>query len=189
MPATTWIRNLTVALTFLCVGGGAGAWLADGHGVPDDVASFSAQAFLNAVDQRDDRARLTADIFARNLSVYILLLAGLISGGLTTVVTLAFNGVLLGQMFGVASLMGVPVAAPIWLLAPHGILELSLFLLAAAIGLQGPAVTLAFAAGKELAWRPRRLRRMALVGVPALAVAALIEGYLTLPIAQAALLP
>ena len=190
MPTTTWIRNIAIAVAISCAAGVGGSWFALilGGDVKQDMP-FSAQAFLDDFDEQPDLARLSAGVFARNLAVYVLLLGGIISGGLTTVFTLAFNGFILGQMFGLASAAGVPVSAALWLIAPHGVLELSLLLLAAAIGLQGPAAALLWARGAQLPWASGRVWRTALIGVPLLGVAAAIEGYLTIPIARAALLP
>lgn len=190
MPTTTWIRNVAIAVAISCAAGVGGSWFAHLYGgdVKQDMP-FSAQAFLEDFEEKPDLARLSAGIFARNLAVYVLLLGGIISGGLTTAFTLAFNGFMLGQMFGFASVTGVPVSAALWLIAPHGVLELSLLLLAAAIGLQGPAAALVWTKGQRLSWQSRRVWRTALIGVPLLGVAAAIEGYLTIPIAKAALLP
>lgn len=191
MPATSWIRNLTIVLAIWCGTGAAGTWLgaAHGDGTPQVVEPFEARTFLTAADEPRNRARQSIGIFARNLAVYALLLAGLASGGLTTVFTLAFNGFLMGNMFGVASTVDIPIEAGVWLLAPHGVLELPLLFLAGAIGLQGLAVAFAWVRGNVPPWLSRRILRPALAGVPLLAMAAAIEGYLTIPIAKAVLLP
>ncbi len=190
MPTATWIRNLAIALALAGIAAVGGSRLAAQQAglAEKEVKPISAQTFLDEAEPVENRTQLSIGIFAHNLAVYLLLLAGLVSGGLTTVFTVAFNGFMLGQMFGFASLGGAPMSAAIWLVAPHGALELSLLLFAAAIGLQGPAAAIAWAAGKRLP-HSRRIWRMALAGVPLLAVAATIEGYLTVPLARAALLP
>ncbi len=190
MPIAIWIRNLAIALALAAAAAVGGSGFAQQYAnLADEAAQpISAQAFLEEAETTENRTQLSIGIFAHNLAVYLLLLAGLVSGGLTTVFTVAFNGFMLGQMFGFASAAGAPMSAAVWLVAPHGILELSLLLLAAAIGFQGPAAALAWAAGKRLP-HARRIWRTALVGVPLLAVAATIEGYLTVPLARAALLP
>ena len=195
MPIAIWMRNLAIALALSCGTGAGGHWVAVQLGgaaaAAEDAAPIPMPAFLADLEAeaQKPRARLSVDIFARNLAVYALLLAGVLSAGLTTAFTLAFNGFMVGQLFGVATVVGAPIGAALWLLAPHGVLELSLLLLAAAIGLQGPAAALAWARGARLPWQPLRVARVALAGVPLLAVAAAIEGYLTMPLARAALLP
>ena len=191
MPTTSWIRNLTIALAIWCGTGVAGTWLgaALGGGTPQVAQPFEARTFLTAEEPPPNRAHQSFGIFARNFAVYALLLAGMVSGGLTTVFTLAFNGFLMGNMFGVASTVDIPIKAGVWLLAPHGVLELPLLFLAGAIGLQGPAAALAWIRGNAPPWQSRRILFTALTGIPLLAVAAAIEGYLTIPIARAVLLP
>ena len=193
MPIAIWMRNLAIALALSCGAGAGGHWVAVqlGGEAAEDAPAIPMPAFLADLgdEAQKSRARLSVDIFARNLAVYALLLAGVLSAGLTTAFTLAFNGFMVGQLLGVATVVGAPIGAALWLLAPHGVLELSLLLLAAAIGLQGPAAALAWARGRRLPWQPLRIARVAAAGVPLLAVAAAIEGFLTMPLARAALLP
>lgn len=172
MTATSWIRNLAIVLAIWCATGAAGTWLGAAHGnsATQVQQPFAAKTFLAAIEEPQHRARQSMDIFARNLAVYALLVAGIISGGLTTVFTLAFNGFLIGSMFGVASTVDIPIKAGVWLLAPHGVLELPLLFLAGAIGLQGPAAALAWIRGNVPPWQSRRVLFTALTGIPLLAV-------------------
>ena len=82
-------------------------------------------------------AGLLAFIFRRNLTVYVWLLAGLLSAGAVTFVVLLVNGIMLGNTIGLAYDAGVAPATLIDLLLPHGMLEVGTFCIAGAVGFQG----------------------------------------------------
>ncbi len=158
------------------------------------VAGQSLAALAPAVEKADrvveteteevTSARLYLGILGRNLAVYFWLLCGLVSGGLTTIALLAFNGVVLGQIAGFAVGAGMPVERLALLTLPHAVPEIAAFLLAGAIGLRGPALLSAWFEGVFsrapliAAWRP------AAGGALAIAAAAAIEVFVTVPIAK-----
>ena len=123
-------------------------------------------------------------ILGRNLAVYMWLLIGVLSSGLTTVAVLAFNGVALGQHVAIAMQLGLPFDSVALLLLPHGVPELGAFFLAGAIGLQGPRLL------QVWWWNGRsdnalgEMLRPALLGAVVLAAAAGIEVGVTLPLAR-----
>lgn len=131
-----------------------------------------------------EASRQYVGILGRNLAVYLWLLAGLASGGLTTLGVLFFNGVILGHTTAAALGMGMPPARLAWLLLPHGIPEIGTFLVAGAIGLQGTTLLARWIAGSSNRGPLGRLWLPAAVGCPTLAGAAAIEVRLTVPLAN-----
>ena len=187
MSIKAWIGHAAVALALLCATAVAGAQLsAPAASEPQDAPKIQAQEYLDNVSPKAGHAQLSLGIFARNLTVYLLLLGGLACAGITTIFVLAFNGFMIGQILVVAHGAGVAPDVLAWVILPHGLLELGCLLFAAAIGLRGPALLAAWANGKS-ASHPVKLLRMAAAGCAALAVAALIEAYWTIPIARLAL--
>ena len=71
----------------------------------------------------------TADIILHNWSVQGIMLLGVLSFGLVTLVTLLVNGTMFGFIMGAYALKGKLIAI-LLALAPHGILEISAYLLA-----------------------------------------------------------
>ena len=131
-----------------------------------------------------EASRQYMGILGRNLAVYLWLLCGLASGGLTTLGVLFFNGVLLGHTTAAALGMGMPPGRLAWLLLPHGIPEIGTFLVGGAIGLQGTTLLARWIAGISNRGPLGRLWLPAAVGCPILAGAAAIEVRLTVPLAN-----
>lgn len=77
----------------------------------------------------------SAEIFTNNARVALLAYAGGLLGGVATLFSLAFNGLVLGLVAGLAIQGGS--GDSLWrLVAPHGVLELSLITAAGAAGLR-----------------------------------------------------
>ena len=120
-------------------------------------------------------AQLFIFIFGRNLSVYVWLLAGLLSAGAVTFAVLLFNGVSLGQTIGFAVWNGLPPGLIVDLVAPHGVLEIGTLCIGGAVGFQGLRV---LREGAQRGWAVLKALRLGLVlafGAAALAVAAGVE--------------
>lgn len=100
--------------------------LADGGGRdPDTERETDATVNVN----------LSAQIFTNNARVALVAYAGGLSGGVLTLVSLAFNGLVVGLAAGLATLSGN--GGSFWrLVVPHGVLELSLIVAAGAAGLR-----------------------------------------------------
>ena len=188
MPSKPWIRGLVASAAIWGTGAVAGVAVAAQTVGALVAAEAPDQRLERVVDARTREApstRLCIGIFGRNLAVYLWLLCGLVSCGLTTAALLAFNGVALGQIAGFALGAGMPIERLALLTLPHAIPELGAFLLAGAVGLRGPAVLSAWfngASGRAAlagVWRP------AAWGVLVIAVAAAIEVFVTVPIARA----
>lgn len=80
-------------------------------------------------------AAFSAEIFTNNARVALIAYAGGLSGGVLTLGSLVFNGLVLGLVGGLAVQGGNGEA--LWrLVAPHGVLELSLITAAGAAGLR-----------------------------------------------------
>ena len=127
---------------------------------------------------------LFAFIWGRNFTVYVWLLAGLLSAGAITFLVLLANGVILGQTIGFAADAGLPPADIANLLLPHGALELGIFCIAGAVGFQGLGLALDWA---RLRWQSLKSLRLGLVlafGAAALAVAAGVETVVTGALAE-----
>ncbi len=78
-------------------------------------------------------AAFSAQIFTNNVRVAFVAFAGGLTGGVVTLVSLLFNGALLGLVGGLATQTGN--GESLWrLVAPHGVLELSLITVAGAAG-------------------------------------------------------
>ncbi len=139
-----------------------------------------------------DNSGLSAQIFTNNARVALVAFAGALTGGVLTLVSLIFNGLLLGLVGGL-SLNGGYGTAMFRLILPHGVLELSL-------------ITASGAAGFRTGWallHPGHLTRMealvsegragieiALGSAALLVPCGLVEGFvtprgLTLPYAAA----
>ena len=146
---------------------------ADAHGrLAGDAASMSD-------------AGLLAFIFRRNLTVYVWLLAGLLSAGAVTFVVLLVNGIMLGNTIGLAYDAGVAPETLIDLLLPHGMLEVGTFCIAGAVGFQGFRIVFDWERNGWSAVRSLRLGLVFAYGALALAVAAALETFVTGALAEA----
>ena len=189
MNFNEWTWGVAAAVAIWATGAAAGTVVATqalGPLVSEGTASQSIEKVVEAktTDEVPPR-RLYLGIAGRNLSVYIWLLCGLVSGGLTTIALLAFNGVALGQVAGFALGAGMPVERLALLTLPHAVPEIGAFLLAGAIGLRGPTLLSAWLDGAfspapfTAIWRP------AAWGAAVIVAAAAIETFVTVPIAKA----
>jgi uncharacterized membrane protein SpoIIM required for sporulation len=119
------------------------------HADPDGAARIAGASELTAgVTQGGPRdpdsqkitdlginAALSSQIFTNNARVALAAYAGGLTGGVLTLVSLVFNGLLVGLIVGYAIEIGA--GASVWrLIVPHGVLELSLITVAGAAGLR-----------------------------------------------------
>ena len=82
-----------------------------------------------------ERAALSAYIFTNNIKVSLAAVAGGITAGLATAAALAFNGLNIGLVAGLA-VSGGRTGPLVQLVVPHGVLELSCIVVAGAAGLR-----------------------------------------------------
>ena len=161
--------------------------------LPTELATPTAAGDENGTDgfaESRERARGADEspldaflfIYGRNATVYIWLLAGLLSAGLVTFLVLVANGLALGQTVALATQSGVPFGAVMEWILPHGVLEFGAFCIAGAVGFQGFKLAMG-----RIEWRIVRTFRLGWVfafGVVALAVAAGVEAVITADLAD-----
>jgi uncharacterized membrane protein SpoIIM required for sporulation len=124
---------------------------------------------------------LAAQIFTNNIQVAFLALAGGLTGGVLTALSLLYNGVMVGAVAGLAA-QGGQGGVAVQLLVPHGMLELSCIVVSASCG---------FRLARAIVDPGRARRRDALaaiapraaetaLGVAAyLVLAGIVEGFVT----------
>lgn len=149
----------------------------------DENAMDQGLAESGEMAQAEDEAALDVFLFiyGRNATVYIWLLAGLLSAGVVTFLVLVSNGLALGQTIALATQSGASFGRVMDLILPHGVLEFGAFCIAGAIGFQG--FKLAVGRVEWSAVRTYRLGWVFAFGVIALAVAAGVEAVITADIA------
>ncbi|QLC33445.1 stage II sporulation protein M [Halarchaeum sp. CBA1220] len=127
-------------------------------------------------------------VFVNNAIAAGLLVAGGVLLGVPTAVALVQNGVLVGSLAAAASADGHP-AVFVALLAPHAVFELPALWLAAAAGFRVPATFLAYLRHRrERPMSMRDVRDVVVLAASAtalLAAAALVEAYVSVPLARA----
>ena len=188
MERRIWIRNLTVALA-LWVGGATLGFGVAARVAPETVEALPKAATVETAKVSSLAGReLYFGILGRNLAVYAWLLCGLVSLGISTVVVTLFNGIHLGQTLALATTAGASATSMAWLILPHGVLEVSAFLVAAALGILGPRLARTWLSNEgRIGAECRDLARLwpiAALGAAALVVAAGVETYITVPLAE-----
>ena len=120
---------------------------------------------------------LFAMIAGRNLTVVALLVSRLFTFGFMSASVLAYNGFALGGLVRNGLAMGMEPIVLAGLILPHGVLELTAFVLAGAIGLRG--WSLGRHAMRSGRWEFVGVRTTVTVSVAAVMVAAVIEATIT----------
>ena len=143
----------------------------------DAPASGGTDLGLSAAE----RTAFSVEIFVNNIRVTFLAFAGGITLGLVTVLSLLYNGLVIGVVGGLAIAAGN--AGPLFeLVVPHGVLELSCIVVAGGAGLRmGWAVVDPGhrRRGAALVAEAAPAAELALGTAPWLVLAGLVEGYLT----------
>lgn len=140
-------RTLLLAAALLLLPGVViGFW---SHANPADAARVAQVSDLSAgagegqvrdpdsdkVTEFDENAAFSSQIFTNNVQVAFMAFAGGATGGVLTGFSLLFNGLVLGLVLGLGVEAG-NTEAIVRLVAPHGVLELSLIVVAGAAGLR-----------------------------------------------------
>ena len=136
-------RFLLISALLLFVPMGAmGLW---SHGHASQAARVAGFSELTSGVGRDPdtdkitdtgtNAGFSATIFTNNARVALVAYAGGLTGGVVTVVSLVFNGLVVGLLGGLTVQAGTGDAF-FRLVVPHGVLELSLIVVAGAAGLR-----------------------------------------------------
>ncbi len=120
-------------------------------------------------------------IVAHNIFVYVLLLLGLVSWGIPTVLATANNAWSLGWTIASALANGMRPSTIAVLILPHGILEIAGFVLGTAVGFQGLRYGVLALRG-QLRPTPSVVRGLmvwSVAGMLLLIVAAIVESSIT----------
>ncbi len=173
--------ELTVALTIVVIAFGLG-WgiVATLSGSADSAPPLPLASPIESGPPLPDipaSGPLFAMIAGRNLTVLTLLLSGLFTFGFMSASVLAYNGFALGGLVRNSLAMGMEPVVLAGLILPHGVLELTGFVLAGAIGLQG--WSLGRNAMRSGRWQFVSVRTTVAVSVGAVMVAAVIEATIT----------
>lgn len=164
----------------------AGGWAlgdpgAAGGLVPEEYRTVTEPRDTDRGLSVDEMAAFSSAIFTNNIKVSFLAFAGGIAAGLLTALLLAYNGVLLGVVFGLA--WGAGNGRPLYeLIVAHGVLELSCIVVAGATGLRlGWSLVSPgrLPRTESLAREARRSVALVLGTAPWLVVAGLVEGFVT----------
>jgi len=153
------------------------------------IAELNPEAALQSISALSQSLAFTAEFSPLELALFILanntiksllaMLAGIFFGAIT-VLFLIFNGILIGIVLDISeSQLGIQKT--LVAILPHGLFELTAVMLACANGIFLGAKLLARLRGKSrfLIHLSRSLRGFALIILPLLFVAALVEAFLT----------
>lgn len=125
-------------------------------------------------------------LLLNNLTVYSLVVLGGLTFGATSVFLVFNTGLLLGTVAFAGLSDGSSPVDVVLLVAPHGVLEISAFLLGAAVGLRVTRQLVGYLRNeRERVLRAGELRRYAVVtgfGLVLIVVAAFIEASVTRPL-------
>jgi uncharacterized membrane protein SpoIIM required for sporulation len=188
-PAAVWANKrfiLAAALLTFVPAVALGVWIANSPAAfeataPDAVREAYINEDFESYYSSEAAAQFAAEVFTNNLRVSILAFAAGIFGCVLTAWILVQNGALVGVVAGLFASVGQQ--PKFWgLILPHGMLELSCVVIAGAAGLRlgwtlidpGDRPRLA-----ALAQGGRRCGAILVGLVLALAVAGLIEGFVT----------
>ena len=178
-----WVGCFFGAVALLVVG------LAAGIAIAEWINAMPAEATLPVGTEGPHRGEpagweLFAFILRRNMTVFLMLLLGIVSAGLVTAVVLFGNGIAVGQLIGFARVSGMPLVDVAYLLLPHGVLELGALCVAGAVGLKGIRLAFGIWATERPSFGSLRLGTVLVFGLGALAAAAGIEAFVTAGIAE-----
>ena len=190
------LRHAFFAATLLWVaavllGGGAETYLSRGRFLQRAASNANASATYLWRPPRGavkdpapliGKRALFVRIISHNMFVYLMLLLGVLSWGIPTVLTTASNAWALGWMIASAVATGVSPSIVAMVILPHGILEITGFTVGAAVGLQGWYYG-TFAMRGQLQLTSRSVQTLLFysgVGALILLIAAMVESSVTL---------
>jgi uncharacterized membrane protein SpoIIM required for sporulation len=134
-----------------------------------------------SIETGGEQAAFASEIFTNNIRVTFLAFAGGVLFGAGTILILAYNGLFLGAIVGIAIDAGNGETLT-ELVTPHGVLELSCIVVAGAAGLRmGSALIRPGRRRRAVALTPQARLAVALVlgTAPWLVLAGLVEGFVT----------
>lgn len=183
---TTWHFTLAAALLFL-LPALIGFRLTSAN--PDTAEMLGLAEYRNILASKDiwteidetTRPFASAFIMSNNIRVAVLAFGGGVIFGLFTVYVLVFNGLIIGGVLGLAFHYGLGWALVDFIIG-HGVIELSIIVIAGGTGLQLGWALLnpgAYMRRDALTLAARRALPLAVLAVPALIVAGIIEGFIS----------
>lgn len=144
-----------------------------------DVSAFTPEDDATRHLEREEPIQLITN----NGFVLGLILLGAATLGITTFVNLSVNGLVLGNLIAISNAVGLTPIEISLLVVPHGVFEITAFLLGGAIGFRGPIAIIGYLRGDtEYFVTPGELQSILLISLTALAlivVAAIAEAWLT----------
>ena len=182
-PARRWARGSLIApFVLIVLGYFAGDRAARGGWLPKPTQA-TADEYRAEIRRRVDAPPLSnlAAIYGRNFLALAILCLGIGTAGIVTGVQMAYLGGAVGAQ--VAHLLGAGVDGRLifWFLFPHGVPEILAFCIGGSVGLHGTAMLIRHLPGGALVepGEVRMLLRRAAVAAALLAVAGLVEVYIT----------
>ncbi len=127
-------------------------------------------------------------ILTNNLKVIFLMLAGVITFGLSTFINLTFNGFSFGMLISNAYNSGMPIKLILALTLPHGIFEIPAMLISGVAGFKIPYEVIQYLRDKKE--KPiteediKEFLKLALISIILITIAAFVEVYITPEIAN-----
>lgn len=181
--ARRWLGGYLVAAVGVFMAGVGLGWVLIAGVPPAALAGFGDGASLFP-------SRITVrTLLVNNLLALGVVLAGVVTFGVTAAASLLFNGLLLGFLFGATE--GPSLAVSLALILPHGVLELPAFWLAGAVAFRVSHRLVRYLRGQadEILTTAERYEAvlLALVAIGLIGVAAVIEARYTVAIAEALL--
>jgi uncharacterized membrane protein SpoIIM required for sporulation len=181
------LKLITVAFLLFAVGGVAGTLLALTH--PEYMRYFLGPHMMETIEQHKmwtdsvvtASPSVSSGIMTNNITVSFLMFAWGITAGALTVLSLVYNGILMGVV-GVACGLN-DMSLSLWsFVAPHGVLELPAIFIAGGSGLrlaQGLLFPGLLSRQDSLAKAGGEAVRLLVGVIPILIVAGLIEGFIS----------
>jgi stage II sporulation protein M len=161
-------------------------WIGSAH--DPEIGNELLQMFQREIAGQitiSDPVNMCINIFANNLDACILLFLGGASFGILTIAILSLNGIVIGAVTEIIS-KGHPAIFIVAAILPHGIFEIPAFIIASALGfLMGQSLIAEWYGAADSAFEAARLARLFLLFViPLIAVAAVVEAFITPVIIQ-----
>ncbi len=178
-------NTITVAVLLFLVATIVG-WIGTAHN--PDIGNALLQMFQKEIAGQitiGNPVDMCLNIFANNLEACILLFLGGASFGILTMVILSLNGIVIGAITEIVSKghTAIFIAAAI---VPHGIFEIPAFIISGGLGFLMAQSLIGewYGSGDTAADAARLARLFLLYVVPLIAVAAVVEAFITPVIIQ-----
>jgi len=128
------------------------------------------------------------DILENNTQVILIILTGILTFGITSLLNIISNGFLLGGNIKIAIKSGASLYNILILLFPHGIFEIPAIIIAGAAGFKIPYEIIRYLAGKkEQILTKEDIKEyltLALISIILIVIAAFVEAYITPRVAE-----